>query len=454
MIKKLIEKYKSIGDRDRGILFNIFNAGLIKGGSMLVTLFTTRFYMAYFGGGSILGLWFVLLSLLSLILNFDLGIGNGLRNRLVESLSEKDFTKGKKYISSAYIIIGACVVLIGIAGGIAFPFINWHSIFKIEIDTISKENLLLCVYITFFGILLQFFLKLISSVLYALQKSFLNSLLILISNTAQLIFVALYKVGGASSRLTALSIAHVICANLPLLVATIVIFSTKLRETRPSVKFFDKKYALDVMALGGLFFVVQLVYMLLLSTNDFFITRLGGTERVAEYNVYYQLFSLFEKFIYIMIVPIWSAVTKALKEMDFLWMKKLYRRLHWIVLLAVFLEFVIVPFSSFGIRFLSNGVYKVDYLYAIAFALYSGVLIWVSVLCTFANGMGKLGVQVICYSAGAALKILTVTVLSYFTDRWIIIIFINVFILTAFCIAQSLWLNRFFRKNIGTQIQA
>ncbi len=67
--------------------------------------------------------------------------------------------------------------------------------------------------------------------------------------------------------------------------------------------------------------------------------------------------------------------------------------------------------------------------------------------------MGKLGVQVICYSAGAALKILTVTVLSYFTDRWIIIIFINVFILTVFCIAQSLWLNRFFRKNIGEPLQ-
>ncbi|HCC36062.1 MAG TPA: hypothetical protein DEQ02_10750 [Ruminococcaceae bacterium] len=451
MIKKLTEKYKKISERDRSILFNIFNAGLIKGGSMIVVLLTTRYYMAYFGNENLLGLWFVLLSFLSLVLNFDLGIGNGLRNRLVESLSENDLAKSRKYISSAYIIIGLCVLLLCAVSAVAFPFVNWHGVFNLETTVISKDTLLLCVFITFFGILLQFFLKLISSVMYALQKSFMNSLLILISNAMQLIFVAVYKIGSAQSRLVTLSVAHVICANLPLIIATIVVFSSNLKKARPGFKYFQKKYALDVLTLGGLFFVVQLVFMLLLGTNDIFITRFSDTGKVAEYNVYQRLFSLAEKVIFLMLTPIWSAVTKALKEKDFIWMRKLYRRLQGLALLALFFEFATIPFTSFGIKFLSDGVYDANYVYALAFALYSGALIWVSVLCAFANGMGKLKIQIICYSAGAVLKIITLLILSRFTDEWIIIIFLNIIILIIFCTIQSIWLSQFFKKNIQAQ---
>ena len=52
--------------------------------SLFVSFFATKAYMSYFKDDVALGIWFTLLSILNWILNFDLGIGNGVRNELAK----------------------------------------------------------------------------------------------------------------------------------------------------------------------------------------------------------------------------------------------------------------------------------------------------------------------------------------------------------------------------------
>lgn len=378
------------------ILFNTVGALLVKGGAIIISMFTLPAYLNYFDNQQILGLWFTILSVLSWILTFDLGIGNGLRNHLVPVLAQKDDLAAKKYISSAYIIIGVVVLLSILISTIVFRFINWNIVFNVPINIISKETLNLSVSIVFSGIMFQFLFKLITSILYAMQKSALNNLLSLLTSIITLVYVLSAKSADISTNLISLAVVNVLAVNIPLLLTTIIVFSKKLKNSKPSFYYFERKYAEEVMKLGGVFFWIQIMYMIITTTNEFLITSLSSPQMVVEYQIYNKLFTLIGVVFTLAITPIWSAVTKAFAEQKYNWIKKLYKILNKMALIAVLCEFIIIPFLQFVINiWLGDSAIQVNYFYAFIFAISGSIFIWNAVLSSIANGIGELKTQAI-----------------------------------------------------------
>lgn len=451
-MKKLLCKIKKINGNDRIIIKNLVGSFLVKGGALIISLFTMPAYMRYFEDQQVLGLWFTILSVLTWILTFDLGIGNGLRNKLVESISSNNTDDIKKYISSSYFIVGVWVVIIIVLGYIIFPFINWNEIFNIAPQIISKDTLLNVTMCVFIGIMLQFLLRLITSVLYALQKSAVNNLLALITSIMQLAFVLCAPSFDIETNLKMLSYAFIACTNIPLIIATIVVFKTKLKECFPTRKYFSKKYAYSILKLGGVFFWCQIMYMVIMNTNEFFISNYLGPEYVVEYQIYNKLFTLVGTLFTLALMPVWSTITKAIAEKNYIWLKQLYRNLKKLSLVAIVCEFLMVPFLQIIVNvWLGNDSIEINSLSAIIFAMFGGIFIYQTVLSTVVCGIGKMKLQAICYTVGVVLKFVIIHIGISIFNNWIIIVFANLIILLPYCIIQQVSLDRYIKNELNQE---
>ena len=216
--------HDSLNEKNKIIVKNVIGSFLIRGLSLFVSLFSMPLYIKYFENQVVLGLWFTIISVLSWVLTFDLGLGNGLRNRLVETIVRNDNKESSKLISSAYAIISILSIAIIFFALIVFSKINWNNVFNIDNTIISNEVLLVAIKILFIGIMISFILKLINSILYAMQKAAINNVLALITSVLPLIYILFSPNKGIEENLISLSWINTFSICLPLLIATIIVF--------------------------------------------------------------------------------------------------------------------------------------------------------------------------------------------------------------------------------------
>lgn len=87
-----------------------------------------------------------------------------------------------------------------------------------------------------------------------------------------------------------------------------------------------------VLGLGISFFVVQVMYMIITVTNEWFISKFFSPKHCVDYQIYFRLFALVGSLIMLAMSPLWSAITKAYSMKRYRWIIKLqnvlnYRRL-------------------------------------------------------------------------------------------------------------------------------
>ncbi len=446
-IRKLVGKSKSEDRLNQIVLKNTVGAFIVKGGSVIVSLLTMPAYIRYFDNQSVLGIWFTIISILNWILNFDLGIGNGLRNHLVQVFVKRDRKELKKYISSAYFTCIFVSIVAFLIGFFVFSYCNWNSFFNISTKVIASNVLLQTVRIIFAGVLLQFVLKLITSILYAMQKSAIPGFLNLISNLILLVFVTVKREGNVTSKLISLAWMNILAVNIPLLLATVLVLYFGLKKCFPSINSIDKRHITHIMKLGGAFFIIQCMYMIIMNTNEFLITWFLSPKDVVDYQIYNKIFMLIGTIFNLALTPIWSAVTQAASEKKYTWIMKVYSLLKKLSLLGVFCNFLLVPFLQSIINlWLGNRAIHANIGYGLIFAVSGSLFIWNGVISSIVNGIGKVKLQLLLMSIGAVLNFPVAYLFVMITHSWISIIIANVIALLPYCFIQPIWISRYFEK--------
>lgn len=448
-IERIRQKLSKIlrDENDKIVARNTVLAVMIKGMALVVSLLATPTFIKYFDNNVVLGIWYTVLSVLTWVLSFDLGIGNGLRNSLVGAFVKKDDLEAKKYISSAVFALGALTLICGIVGAVAIGLFDWNSVLNIETDVISRATLTRCIRVVLAGIIVKFFLNITDSVIYALQKSFINNLNALIVSCLQLTFLMINIGDSAEQKLLYLSFAYVVFLNLPPFVTSVILLLSRLRRMRPNIMCVDREHVRAVMSVGLGFFFCQIMYMLLINTNEFFITRLFGSEFTVEYQIYFKITSLIFMVFSLALTPLWSAVAKAANERNTRWLRTTLRRLQAVGLLAVALEFVVAFCMSWIVKlWLRENAIQINIATALAFSVFGSAFIYQSILSTLVCGLGEIKLQAVCYTVGVIVKTLIIVLCSKYVGNWSLVVWANALVLIPYCLLEQRHIHKLIAK--------
>ncbi|MEL6846581.1 MAG: polysaccharide biosynthesis protein, partial [Bacteroidota bacterium] len=104
---------------------------LIKGGSMLIGFLTVPITLGYIHKEQY-GIWITLSSVIGWFSFFDIGLGNGLRNKLSEALAENDLAKARAYVSSTYAILALIFSMLLLGFLLINPLLDWTQLLNTE----------------------------------------------------------------------------------------------------------------------------------------------------------------------------------------------------------------------------------------------------------------------------------------------------------------------------------
>ncbi len=423
----MVNRLKKISGQNKSVIVNIIGAFVIKGFSLILSLFTMPAYIQYFQNQTILGVWYTIVSVLNWIIYFDLGLGNGLRNLLPAALVEKNQTKIKEYISTTYVTMSILVIALSVLGICVIPRLKWNSLLNVSESVVDNYTLARCVLIIYIGIMLQFVLKLVTSTLYALQKSAIVNFMTLC--TSLITLIALYIIPSSSLKLNLWRMAwvNVLAAILPYFVVSIIVYGKMLNNAYPTLKYFNKKYVSPILKIGVSLLWLQFVFMIISSTNEFLITSFTSPEFVVEYQAYYKVFKTGSMIFSLALTPIWSAVTKAQASKDYLWITKIYRIFLLATIVCVMLEFLVIPFLQIFMNFwLGKDMIHVNNIYAIVFVFSGSIFVLHNVNTSIGNGISYFKIQMIWMTFAALIDIPLSYLCVQWTGSWIGVVIANV----------------------------
>lgn len=396
------DKFQKTDGRSKKMYKNTAAMMFIKGASILMSLMSAPIMLHHVNRADY-GVLLTLTSIVSWVGMMDVGLGNGLRNRLPEMLVKGDLQEAKKAISSSYATLAIYVGLIISAFLIASPFIDWLNVLNSpKSDAEEINGLAMVVFVAF---CLQFLLGLIVPILYAHQMPAMNSL---ISFGSQVVtFIALIVQVYVFNVSSVFQIGAVNCLIPPslMLIGTIILFNTKLKEVAPSFRLIDFKSVSGILSLGVKFFILQIITIVLFQANSIIITRVVGPEAVVEYNMAFRYISVLTMFFNIMITPIWSATTDAYVRGDFAWIRKTLNFSRKICLIAIGSGVLMTILSKQVFTlWLGKGAIDISYTTTGLICLCVSFEMLYKVYGTIINGTGKVfaqmvitGIIAICY---------------------------------------------------------
>lgn len=387
-----------INKQSNDILKHTLWSFILKGIGILITFIIIPLNIKYLDSNKY-GLWLTLSSILSWFSLFDIGIGHGLRNKYAIAIINKDITKAKYLVSTAYFSLSIIVIILILIFVINLLFFDLNSFFGLRGD-----NNLFFVFI-FSSFLIEMVLKLVISLYLADQKHsigneifFLNNLMILI------FFYGLTKFGPQNSLLH----FSLIYLGLPILILfTINLFSFKRKflNVKPEFIYFSRSYLKDIFAIGTKFFIIQIAGVILFTTDNLIISKTLGNAEVVPYNMTFKYYGIISIALSIILSPYWSKTTLEFEKQNFTWIKKTTKKLNIILIVSIFILIILYWLSPYLFNIWLGEKVKISTALNIGMAINILIYILYAPSTILLNGMGKLKIQLISLSACALINI-------------------------------------------------
>lgn len=370
---------------------NIFFSIAIKGVDSLVYLLLVPVTLGYLNSYEY-GIWLTLNSILMWINSFDIGLGNGLRNKLAIAMANNDKKLAQIYVSTTFFMLIAIMGMLMLIGSICSPFIDWYNILNTTAENVAHISEI--VFVSFAIFCFNFIFKFVGNVYLALQLPAINNLMVTLGHLLSLIIIFILTKTTQGS----LFWVAVVYSTSPLIVYLIsypITFYKIYPFLAPSYRLFKTQYLKDLFNIGVQFFLLQLAGLILFALSNLLISHMFGPESVTPYNIAYRYFSIILMLMNIVISPMWSATTDAYERGDIDWIKRNMKSIHKVLYIAFLsLIFMVVISKWVYLLWVGKSVH-IPILLSTLMAIYVMVLIFSLSYSNFINGLGKLTLQTI-----------------------------------------------------------
>lgn len=392
--------------RSRNYFVQLKGAVLYKVGAIIASFLAMPIMIKYLGVEQF-GVWVTMLTLITWIMLFDLGIGNGLKNKISESIAEDKSEQAAGYISTAYCLIGFISFGLFTLFLVASIWIPWQYVFNTK--EISESVLRNSVITLSFFIFFNFWISLVNQIFHGLQKSSVVVLGQFISNTLALALVFLLDQFIESSLLF---IVWVYGVSIVLTNILLTLFIFKLHsELKPKRKSFDKKKISPLLSLGIKFFIIQLAALVIFMSDKILISHLIGPEYVTPYEVLFKLFSIFTVIQGLMLAPLWPAYSDAYQRGDLVWIQSNIKQQIKIALVLFVGAFVMAAVGPVIVKIWIGGEVSAPYTLYLLFSVYVVFSLWNNIFAVFINATGFLKFSVF---ANVFIAIINIPLSVYF----------------------------------------
>lgn len=247
---KICKWFSSDDKRTSKIKKNVVASIVFKGVDILVYLVLVPLTLGYLDAYEY-GIWLTLNSILLWINSFDIGLGNGLRNKLAIAVAKGDYTLGRIYVSTTFYSLIIIMLFLFAITYFCCISIDWYSVLNVNEDSIP--GLEKVVIYSFACFCLNFVFKFVGNVYLALQMPAITNFLNVLGHVFSLLFIwILTKVTDGS--LLYVAVVYSISPVLVYMLAYPITFYVRYRILAPSFSLVRFSYLKDLMGIGLQFF--------------------------------------------------------------------------------------------------------------------------------------------------------------------------------------------------------
>jgi O-antigen/teichoic acid export membrane protein len=333
----------------------------------------------------------------------DLGINNGLLNGIAKAHGRDDRQLARQYVSSAFFLLVAIALVLGVAFAAAYPSIPWASFFRVHsAQAMAEAGPAVAVFTGCF--LLNIPAGIVGRVQSGYQEGFIANLWIALGGILYLLSLLLVIRLHGSLALLVLAMAG--APILALLLNSAVEFGIQRPWLFPSWRQVKSGVSKDLLHLGGLFFILQVSGAIGYSSDNIVLDRILGPTAVTQYAVPSRLFNLVTMVSFFIITPLWPAYGEALERRDHPWIRRtLLRSVIIVGSGSVFLSSILVVFGARIIHLWVGPNIHPSFLLLMGLGMMSVLYSVGSTIGMFLNGLSVMRFQVITSSLAAVINI-------------------------------------------------
>ena len=343
--------------------------------------------------------------------NLDIGLANGLRNKLAVHLALGEKIEAQKTVSSTFYMLVLLFIPIIFLINIWIFCVDTYQFFNVDSDIVNNLNVIL--HVSVILVCTTFIFKFIGNFYMALQLPAINNALNTLGQTIALLGVVVLYVTGIHSLLC-VALINTISPLIVYVVAYPITFYKKYPDLCPHISMVSKSSMKSLATTGIKFFVLQIAGVVLFMSTNILISRFFSPELVTPYQIAYRYFMVLQLIFVIICAPYWTATTDAYKKNDFEWIKKSNKLLDKMMTSLFIIAFFMVIFARPIYTIWIGDANAVSLPMTVIVAVYVMILVASMRYSYILNGFGTLRLQLIMTIIAAVLYIpLATLVCSY-----------------------------------------